>query len=86
MKDRPIRRVVMVLAVYVAVAAVILPATDWARRLFALPGLFADLVRVGLAAGLPFAAILAWKYPTLGQEPRTGRDPIDVRGDNLPEA
>ena len=61
------RRVVIVLAIYLAVAFVVLPATDWARRLFALPGLFSDLVRIGLALGIPAAGVLAWMYPTLGQ-------------------
>ena len=66
MKDRPMCRVVIVLAIYVVVTVLILPVTDWAKRLFALPGLFSDLVRVGLVLGLPVAAILAWIYPTLG--------------------
>ena len=60
------RRVVIVLAIYVVVTVLILPVTDWAKRLFALPGLFSDLVRVGLVLGLPIAVILAWIYPPEG--------------------
>ncbi len=69
LKDRPMRRVVIVLAIYVAVTAPeVLPATDWAkRRLFALPGLFSDLVRVGLVAGhYRQLGVLAWMYPNVG--------------------
>ncbi len=77
MSDRPIRRVVIVLTIYLAVSIVVVPAADWARRIFALPGLFSDLVLVGLVLGVPAAAALAWKYPTLGQGdlPRGGSPP-----------
>ena len=78
MKDRPVRRVVIVLAIYAVVAVVVLPASDWARRILALPELFADLLRLGIVLGIPVAALLAWHYPSLGH----GDTP---RGDIPPE-
>lgn len=77
MTDRPLRRVAIVVAIYLVVALVVLPVSEWARRIFALPGLFSDLLRLGLLAGLPVAAVLAWHYPKLGHGdgPATGGSP-----------
>ena len=57
----------MVLAVYLIVGWVVLGVAEWARRVLVLPGQFETLLRGGMLLGIPLAALLAWKYPTLGQ-------------------
>ena len=71
MKDSPLRRVVMVLAVYLIVGWVVLGGGRMARRVLVLPGQFETLLRGGMLLGIPLAALLAWKYPTLGQSGAT---------------
>lgn len=71
MKDSPLRRVVMVLTVYLIVGWVVLGVAEWARRVLVLPGQFETLLRGGMLLGIPLAALLAWKYPTLGQSGAT---------------
>jgi hypothetical protein len=62
------RRVAAALAVYGAGAGVLLWALPAVQRLLLLPTLFPLLVRVVLALGLPVVAVLAWRYPALGEE------------------
>lgn len=62
----PWRRVGIVLAVYAGCALLLLPALGALQRLLILPGLFLELVRVGLWLGVPLAVVLAWRYPDIG--------------------
>lgn len=66
MTDRPLRRVVIVLAVYGVVAVVVVAFSVTVRRWLALPQMFESAVRWGVVLGIPVAAALAWKYPDLG--------------------
>ncbi len=72
----------MVLLAYGAGAWVIVLAADWFRRAFALPGIFETLLYGGLILGAPLAAMMAWRYPDLGNDgvpaaDRNGRPPAD---------
>jgi hypothetical protein len=62
----PVRRVGAVLLVYAVVGVVVLIGAGWLRQLLALPDLFEELLRGGLLLGVPVAAVVAWRYPTLG--------------------
>ena len=66
MTESPLRRIVAVLLVYLAVTWVVLLGAGWLRRALALPELFDVLLRGGLVLGLPLAALMAWKYPEIG--------------------
>ncbi len=66
MKKSPLRRITYVLLAYLPVAWIVLGFAGWLRRVLALPQLFDSLLRGGLVLGLPLAALLAWKYPELG--------------------
>ncbi len=67
-RGEALRRVLLVLLVYALVAALLLPAVDWVARTLALPPLLGRLLRLLLALGVPVAAVLAWRYPELGQD------------------
>lgn len=62
----PVRRVLTVLFVYAVAGGIVLVAGSWLRQLLALPGLFEDLLRAFLLIGVPVAAVVAWRYPMLG--------------------
>ena len=64
----PIRRALIVGAVYALTAWVVLRVALWARGIFALPDLFLVLLRWGMALGVPVALLLAWHYPSLGHD------------------
>lgn len=64
-RDSPVRRVAVVVLLYVAAGWIVLSFGGWLRRVLVLPPLFDTLLRAGLAVGLPVAAALAWSYPRL---------------------
>jgi len=64
--DLPLRRVLIVLVVYGLAAWLLLPALDAVQRLLLLPPMFGGLARIGLVAGVPVAAVVAWRYPQMG--------------------
>lgn len=66
MTGSPVRRVLTVLVVYAVVGGIVLVGGSWLRQLLALPGVFEDLLRAFLLVGVPVAAVVAWRYPTLG--------------------
>lgn len=70
-----LRRVVITLVVYAAVAAALLPLLGFLQRGLALPPLFGTLARGLLVAGAVAAGLLAWAYPRLGQGGGEGSDP-----------
>ncbi len=65
--NRPVRRTLLAVLGYGAVAAVLLPAADEVRRIMALPQMFGQALRLMLLIGLPIAMVLAWIYPSLGR-------------------
>ena len=66
MSGSAVRRVLIVLLVYAAVAWLVLGGAGWLQTALALPQLFDDLLRLGLAVGVPIAIVIAWRYPHLG--------------------
>lgn len=56
----------LVLGVYLLCAVLMLPVLDWVRGLLLLPARFTVLGRWLLVAGAPVAALVAWRYPHLG--------------------
>lgn len=71
--DSPLRRVAVIVLLYVAAGWVVLLLGGWLSRVLVLPPLFDTLLRAGLSVGLPVAAALAWSYPRLagGSESET---------------
>lgn len=69
----PLRRVAVIVLLYVAAGWVVLSLGGWLRRVLVLPPLFDTLLRAGLAVGLLVAVALAWSYPRLagGSESET---------------
>ena len=61
-----IRRMAVVLLVYVLVAWVALQVANWLRGILALPPIFLTLVTGLILAGIPVSILLAWHYPELG--------------------
>ena len=61
-----IRRVAVVLLVYVLVAWFALQVADWLRGVLALPPIFRTLVTGLILAGVPVSILVAWHYPDLG--------------------
>jgi len=76
MTDRPLRRVVKVLLMYLGVVWMVLGVGGWLRRALALPRLFETLLEGGLIGGAFVAVGLAWAYPSLaaGDEPERSGD------------
>lgn len=66
MSGSAVRRVLIVLLFYAAVAWLVLGGAGWLQTALALPRLFDDLLRLGLALGVPIAVVIAWRYPRLG--------------------
>ena len=66
MSGSAVRRVLIVLLFYAAVAWVVLGGAGWLQTALALPQLFDDLLRLGLVLGVPIAMVIAWRYPHLG--------------------
>ena len=75
MNGPALRRAGLVLALYIVAAWFVHDAAEWFRRALALPELFETLLRVGLWAGGPAAALLAWHYPSLGADRQSPLDP-----------
>jgi uncharacterized membrane protein len=69
----PLRRVLAVLLAYAAGAWIVLLGARWLRRVLALPQLFDDLLLAALIAGVPVAAVVAWRYPDLGHTESAAR-------------
>ena len=82
MNGPALRRAGLVLALYVVAAWFVDDAAGWFRRALALPALFATLLRVGLWAGGPVAALLAWHYPSLGAD---RGESVDSQGGAAPD-
>ncbi len=61
-----LRRVAITLASYLVLAALLVWALPAIQRLLLLPALFGRLARVALVLGVPVVAIVAWRYPALG--------------------
>lgn len=59
-------RVVKVLLVYAVGAAVAWSLIPPIRRTFLLPALFTDVAQGALVLGALVAAVVAWRYPTMG--------------------
>jgi hypothetical protein len=53
---------------YAGLAALVLFGVDALQRILALPPVFGVLARIGLAAGVPLAIVIAWRYPSLGAD------------------
>jgi len=62
-------RVVVVLAAYAVFALVVLSGAGLLSRVLVLPSLFDRLVTGAVVIGLPLAAVLAWRYPSVGDGP-----------------
>ncbi len=73
MTELPIRRVAMVLTVYVVVAWIVLQLAEWLRGVLALPPLFDTLLLGMIAVGVPVAVLVAWRYPDVGGADSEGR-------------
>lgn len=67
-----VRRVLLTLAFYAVLAVVVMVGAGWLRSLLALPGTFERYLRWGLLLGVPLAAVVAWKYPSMGDGEREG--------------
>lgn len=63
-------RVAVVVAGYVLFALVVLGGSGFLGRVLVLPALFHRIVTGALVLGLPLAAVLAWRYPSVGERPR----------------
>lgn len=59
-------RVALTLAIYAGVAALVWWAVPAFQRLLLLPMLFPRVARGALLLGAPVAAVLAWRYPSMG--------------------
>lgn len=59
-------RVVVVLAAYGVFALVVLSGSRFLGRVLVLPVLFDRLVLGAVSVGVPLAAVLAWRYPSVG--------------------
>jgi hypothetical protein len=62
-------RVVVVLAAYALFALVVMSGARFLGRVLVLPALFDRLVTGAVLVGLPLAAVLAWRYPSVGDGP-----------------
>lgn len=60
------RRVFVTLAFYAVLVVVVVIGAGWLRSLLALPEAFERYLRWGLLGGVPVAAVVAWKYPAMG--------------------
>ncbi|MEQ9398352.1 MAG: hypothetical protein RJQ04_04210 [Longimicrobiales bacterium] len=63
-----VRRVALVVGLYVIGAVLMLPVLEGVRGLLLLPERFIALARWFLVGGLPVAALVAWRYPHLGAD------------------
>jgi hypothetical protein len=61
-----LRRVAVTLVVYLGVAALLWWGVPAFQRLLLLPPLFGRIARGALLLGAPVAALLAWRFPELG--------------------
>lgn len=61
-----IRRIAVVLLVYLLVAWFALQVADWLRGVLALPPIFRSLVTGLILAGIPVSILVAWHYPQVG--------------------
>jgi hypothetical protein len=59
-------RVLVVLAAYAVFALVVLGGAGFLSRVLVLPALFDRIVTGAVVLGLPLAAVLAWRYPSVG--------------------
>ncbi len=62
-----LRRVAVTLAVYAVVGGILWWIAPAFQRLLLLPMLFGRVLRGALLLGVPLAAVLAWRYPSLGE-------------------
>ena len=61
-----IRRMAVVLLVYLLVAWFALQVAEWLRGVLALPPIFRSLVTGLILAGIPVSILVAWHYPQVG--------------------
>jgi hypothetical protein len=61
------RRVAAVLLAYAAGSWVVLAGAAWVAGVLALPSLFDTLLRWGLVVGAVVAALVAWRFPEIGE-------------------
>jgi len=65
-RSTALRRVTITLTIYLGVAALLWFGIPAFQRLLLLPPLFGRVARGALLLGVPLAALLAWRFPELG--------------------